>query len=165
MKKLILVLTFLLTASFIVFFLLTRQGDERQIRKNLISLAAMVSKLGDESELIALANIQKIKSLFTRDCQISLGAPVPEIRGRDMLISALHQARRMVERIEVDFYDISVIIGENYMTAKTTMTAKATALDPQRGKRVMEAREVDMCWKKVEGEWKIAKVQLIRTLR
>ncbi|MCD5401476.1 nuclear transport factor 2 family protein [candidate division NPL-UPA2 bacterium] len=125
----------------------------------------MVSKLRNEGELMALANIQRIKLLFTQDCRIAVGAPVPEIRGHDMLISALHQARRIVGKIEVDFYDISVIIGENRTTARATMTAAATGLDPQRDKRVIEAREVEMRWKKVEGEWRIAEVRLIRTLR
>lgn len=164
MKKFILTLSFMLLVSFSVFFLFIRRGDERQIRKNLISLVVMISKLGDENEFIALANIQRIRSLFIRDCRIVLGAPVAEIHGQDRLVSALLQARRTVGRIEVDFYDISVILGENSLTAKTMMTVKVTGPDPRINGRIIEAREVEMHWKKVGGEWKIAQVRLIRTL-
>ncbi|MCD5397514.1 nuclear transport factor 2 family protein [candidate division NPL-UPA2 bacterium] len=165
MKKLIPALVLLLTVSFIAFFLLTHHGDERQIRRNLISLAARLSRLGNESELMALANIKKIKLLFTQDCRIMVGAPIPEIRGHDMLLSTLHQTRRVMGKIEVDFYDISVIIEEDLVTARATMTAMATGLDSQRDERIIEVREVKMYWKKVEGEWRIAEVRLIRTLR
>lgn len=114
---------------------------------------------------MALANIQKIKSFFTQDCRIAVGAPIPDIIGHDMLMSTIYQARKIVDKIDVDFYDISVIIRENHITANTTMTAKATGPDPQGGERVTEVREVEISWEKVEGVWKIADVQLIQTLR
>ena len=114
---------------------------------------------------MALANIRKIKSLFTPDCQIVVGAPIPEIQGHDMLISTIYQARRIVNRIDIDFYDISVTIGDNHVRARTIMTAAATGLAPQEGERVIEAREIEMRWKKVEGLWKIREVRLIQTLR
>jgi len=125
----------------------------------------MVSKSGNENEVMALANIQKIKTLFTRNCRIAVGAPIPEIRGHDMLMSTVYQARKMVNKIDVDFYDISIIIGDKQVTARTTMTVKATGPDSRGDKQVIEAREIEMRWKKIENRWKIAEVQVIRTLR
>lgn len=163
MKKFIPALTFLFAVFFIIIFLVTRHhGDEWQIRRNLSSLAAMVSGLGNESELVAMNNIRKMKSLFTKDCHIAVGSPVPEMTGHDMLVSTVYQVRKMVNNVDVDFYDISVTIGENRVTARTTMTATVTRREGERG---TEAREVEMRWKKVEGVWKIAEVQLVKTLR
>jgi len=94
-----------------------------------------------------------------------VGAPIPEIQGHDMLISTIYQARKTVDRVDIDFYDISVIIGENQDTARTTMTATATDPGPGGGEQVMQAREVEMRWEKVKDTWEIAEVRLIRTLR
>ena len=125
----------------------------------------MLSKSDKESELVALADIQRIKPLFTKDCRIAAGAPLPEIIGPDELVSTIYQAQRMVSRIAIDFYDISVIIGKEHLTARTIMTATATGPGPRGGKSMTEAREVEMRWKKVAGVWKIAEVRFIKILR
>jgi len=85
--------------------------------------------------------------------------------GPDRLVSAVYQARRMVNRIAIDFYDISVIIGKKHLTARTIMTATATGPGPRGGKTMTEAREIEMRWKKVAGVWKIAEVRFIKILR
>lgn len=164
MKKITIPLILTLTVSFIIIFFITRNRDERRIRKNLGSLAAAVSKSRDEGNLSFIAKIAKIRSLFTKDCRITVGAPIPDIEGIEMLVAIFSQALKSVDEVKVNFYDISVTIGEERTTARTAMTAKATGHDPHVGRRVTDAREIEMDWKKIDGTWKIREVRAVRTL-
>lgn len=164
MKKITIPLILTLTVSLMAIFFITRNRDERHIRKNLSSLAATISKSRDEGALALIAKAQKIKSFFTQDCRIVVGAPIPDIQGLEMLVAVFYQALRSVDEVNVGFHDISVTIGEEGITAKTVMTAKATGPDPQGGERVTDAREIEMDWKKIDGTWKIAEVRVVQIL-
>ncbi len=159
MKKSIVIVVPALIVAFIVVFFMLRHRDERRIRKHLSSLAATVSKPESEDNLAFIVKTQKIKTFFTEDCQILVGDPVPDIEGLEMLAAVFSQVRGSFDEVDVDFRDISIIIGEGHTTAKTVMTAKAIILDPHENKRFMEVREIEMSWEKIKGRWKIAEAR------
>ena len=159
MKKSTVIVMLALTISFVVIFFTLRHRDERRIRRHLSSLAATVSKPESEDNLALIGKTRKIRTFFTEDCQILVGDPVPEIGGLEMLVAVFSQVRGSFDEVDVDFRDISIIIGERHTAAKTLMTAKAIIFDPHENERVMEVRKIEMNWKKVKGRWKIAKAQ------
>ena len=165
MKKITVPLILTLTVSLIIIFFTSRNRDERRIRKNLGSLAVTVSKSRDQGDLAFIAKAQRIKSFFTQDCRIVVGAPVPDIQGVEMLAGVFYQALRSVDEVKVGFYDISITIAEQGSSAKTVMTAKATSSDPHGGGRVTDAREIEMDWKKIDRTWKIVEVRAIQVLQ
>lgn len=165
MKKITIPLILILAVLVIIISFMARNRDERRIRKNLGSLAVTVSKSKDEGTLAFIARIAKIKSLFTKDCRIVVGAPVPDIEGLEMLIGIFSQTLKSVDEVKINLYDISITIGEEQATARTAMTAKATGPDSHGGGRVTEAREIEMDWKKIDGTWKIDEVRAVQTLR
>ena len=149
----------------LVVFLL-RDNDEAMIRNELSSLAAVCSKLSDNSgELVIMGKANRLKTLFTQDCVISVGRPVPEMTGVDTLAAVFFQAMRTVSEMEVTFVDISVTVDDVRVSATTTMTARATEARGVGSSRELQAREIQMLWRKVDGTWKIAKATVVKILR
>ncbi len=164
MQKILLILILLTVATAVAIFLFSQQ-DERQIRRNIASLSATISRSMSRDGIGALAEIYKIGAFFTDDCQIVVGDPIPEIHGRGALIAAIYQVRKIVAgKIEVAFRDVSVTIEENRVTAISIKTAIATGVFPDSGAPVKEIRDIEMHWEKTEKGWKIAEAKAIPIL-
>jgi hypothetical protein len=155
-----------IVAAGMVIWLVTQDWDQRRIRKNLNRLAAVAFKpRGTAIEGIDLfKRVSILKSLFTEDCVISPGEPVPQIRGLDELSALFTQGINMVAELKVLFKDVSVSIAPGRTGATATMTAEGIGTDLQGGGRQFEAREIEMAWNKVGGKWKIASVKEVKTL-
>ena len=143
MKKAV-ILVFLGMAVVAAIFFLTCKQDQRIIKKKLNLLADTVSRSPGQDKLISLVKAGRLKDLFTPDCLIELGEPIP--------------------RIEVTFRDIAVTIEQPPLAAKTVMTATAVSPDSDGGGRRTDAREIEMEWKKIDRIWKIFKVSEVKTL-
>jgi len=161
----IIALVLLLVLSVPVIFLVTRNRDTRIIKKHLNVLAVTVSKSAQASELAFIAKIGRINNLFTQDCLIEVGAPVPKIQGLETLVSVFSHFQKSVDRMDVKFYDVGVTVNKESFSAKAVMTVRAVGTDPQDGGSMNDAREIEMDWEKDEGKWKIAIVREIKTLR
>jgi ketosteroid isomerase-like protein len=155
-----------IVAAGMVIWLVTQDWDQRRIRKNLNRLAAVALKpRGTAIEGIDLfKRVAILRSLFTEDCVISPGEPVPQIRGLDELSAIFSQGINMVAELKVLFKDVSVSMAPGRAGATATMTAEGIGTDLQGGGRQFEAREIEMAWKKVGGKWKIALVKEVKTL-
>lgn len=165
MKKILIAAALVLTVVIVLVVLLTRDKDEALIKKELSVLCAVCSKSKDSSsELLLMGKTNKLKTMFTEDCSISVGRPVPEISGVGTLAAVFYQAMRAVSEISFSFRDISVTIDDTRTSAVTTMTAKATGSDAG-GSGGLEAREIRMLWKKVDGTWKISEATVVEILR
>ncbi len=155
------IICIVLAAAIVVYFV-TRNRDERQIRKKLGLLAGAVTKSGEGvGEIPLMGRTRTVQSLFSDDCVISVGKPVPDINGVQQLTTVYFQAMRMTDAIEVTFLDVSVTLGDDGVSATTNMTAKATRA---RDKGI-EAREIEMKWRKIEGTWRIHEAEAVQTLR
>ena len=159
MKKIFLILTLLIIAVIVVVFLFSRQ-DERQIRRNMNSLLVSAFDLIEEDGIAALIEARRIGTFFTEDCQIIVGSPIPEIRGRETLIVAVYGVTRNIvtNEIRIDFHDVSITIAENRVMATSIKTVVAT------GAHGREIRNIKMHWEKIEGRWEIATAKSIPIL-
>ena len=163
MKKAV-ILVFLGMAVVAAIFFLTCKQDQRIIKKKLNLLADTVSRSPDQDELTSLAKAGRLKGLFTPDCLIELGEPIPRIDDRETLMAMYYNFQRAIPRIEVTFRDIAVTIERPPLAAKTVMTATAVSPDSDGGGRRTDAREIEMEWKKIDRTWKIFKVSEVKTL-
>lgn len=159
MKKTFFILALLIVSVVVAIFFFYHQ-DERQIRRNISSLLASISALIEEDGIAALIEARKIGSLFTEYCQIVVGEPVPEIHGRQALISAAYGVTRRVvaDEVKVAFYDVSVTVAENGIMAISIKTVVVT------GAPGREIRNIKMHWEKIDGRWEIAIAKLIPIL-
>ncbi len=160
MKKLIIILCFVI----ILVFLIGRSNrDELRIRRNLTTLAQLLTKAPDEASIVALGRTNRIATFFTDDCILTVGAPVPDIRGNSGLIAVVHRARQVFYRIEVHFADVSVsVIDKN--TAEVALTATAIVYEPGSLRGKVEARELEVTMVKIDRLWKIQKMIVTETL-
>ena len=156
----------LVAVAAVVVWLLTQDGDQRLIRKNLDRLAAAAYKpRGAVIEgLDIFKRVAVIQSLFTADCVISAGEPAPEMKGTDELCAIFSQGIKTVKELKILFKDVSVAVAPDHASATVAMTVEAIGADFQESGRRFDAREVEVAWKKAEGKWKIAAVKEVQTL-
>lgn len=136
--------------------------DEARIRAALDDLAATVSESGGEG-LSQMTRAATLGSFFAPDVEIDLGAPWAPFRGRDTIMAMAAKANVPGEGLDVRFVDVEVDVAPDGLNATARMTATAT----DRGdlvERGFDARELEMAWRKVEGQWLIARVTGIETL-
>ena len=160
MKKLIIILCF---AIILIFLIGKFNRDELRIRKNLTTLAQLLTKSPDEAPIVALGRANRIATFFTDDCIVTVGAPVPDICGNSELIAVVHRVRQAFYRIDVRFADISVS-GIDKNTAEVALTATAIVYKPGSLRGEVEARELEVTMVKIDRLWKIQKVIVIETL-
>ena len=145
-------------AAAVLIFVLMRDSDERRIRAQLKRFRNVVTKSDEAvSEIVLLGNTRALQALLTDACTVRIGSPVPDMNGKRSIVAAYFHVMKMSLTIEVALYDISVTIGDDRATATSVMTATAGSPDG-RGDGI-EAREIEMRWKKIEDTWKIAEVK------
>ena len=164
MKKKIIILVLPAIVLFLSIFLISYDWDQRAIKKRLNLLADTVSKSADEGDLAFIAKIGRLKSLFTKDCLIEAGDPIPRIEERETLIAIFTHFQRSADEINVKFHDITVTVSTSRITAKAVMTAKETGFVPDGSGHITNAREIAMEWKKIDRIWKISRVLEVKTL-
>jgi len=138
-------------------------GDEGRIRAALEELAATVSEPGAEG-LGQVTHAAALGGFFAPDVEVDLGAPFTPFRGRDTIMAMAAKAAVPGQGLDVRFVDVEVEVAPGGTDATTRMTA--TVAD--RGGRAqggIDARELEMTWRKTDGQWVIARVTGIETLQ
>lgn len=165
MKKLIVILS--VSALIIMGIVLLRgcSSEEKVIKRNLKKLAQVVSKNEGDSHLALIADCQYLQRIFVQDCEVSIEYEgIPAINNRNQLLAVYQNMFRLVDSLNMKFYDISVDISEPATEAQTHMTVLAEGIDPNKNEKVNVAREVEISWVKDDGEWKIKSARAIETL-
>jgi hypothetical protein len=157
-------LLFLWVAVWVVLFFTGRDQDIGQIRKNLEEVTSLVEKQGDEAPLVSLAGVQKFVSFFADNCQIEVGSPVPGITSKSELMGTVSQLRQSADNIEVKLSEISITLEDND-SARSIFIAKAVVSGSLMEREEVQPRQLDVKWEKIDGSWKIKKVQIVEVLR
>lgn len=138
-------------------------GDEGRIRAALEELAAAVSEPGGEG-LAQLTHAAALGAFFAADVEVNPGAPYAPFRGRDTLMAMAAKVSAPGQGLDVRFVDVEVDVAPG----GTEAVARMTATVAERGAladRGIDAREIEMAWRKTDGNWVIARVTGIETLR
>jgi len=138
-------------------------GPERAIRLRLAELAKSASFGGNESPLAKLANSQRLAGFFTSDVEIDVdapGRPKLTLNGRDSLAQAAMQVRSVYSGLQVEFLDINIILAPDKQSAEANLTLKGRLA----GEKDMIVQELRMLLNKLEGTWKVKKVETVKTL-
>ena len=155
----LLVIGWLLLLGYRHFF----PSQETRIRQMLGELARVVSMPPNSSPLANLAAANELVSSFTPDVEINVnvpGAGQHALSGREEIIQAAVAARSHSRGVKVEFLDIIVRLQADKQSAVTDLTAKVT----QTGERDFDVQELKFRLKKVGSEWRIARVETVRTL-
>jgi hypothetical protein len=94
---------------------------------------------------------------------VDAGPPFSSVKGRDTLVGLVARLNGTVQDLEVEFDDVQVSVAPDRQSARVYLTASAHFRDAGGG-RGLEARELDVVFRRVDGDWVVSEVALVRTL-
>lgn len=139
-------------------------GDESRLRGLLSDVAKAASLKGNENPLIRLAGANRLAGFFSENVVVHIdvsGLEGKEIQGRDELRQTAVAARASLQSAEVQFPDARLEIAPDRESA----TAEVTATADINGEKNTVVQELKVFFKKIDGEWKITRVDTVRTLQ
>jgi hypothetical protein len=139
-------------------------GDERAaIRARLQSLKQEVNA-DSTAGLSSMTRAAAVASYFTDDVVVELGGGSTPIVGREMLMGMATRLQPRTSEYQVELADISVELGPDGHSAGVALTAEFIPHESG-GRRSMDAREFNLTMRREDGEWRIARVVAVQTLK
>jgi hypothetical protein len=134
--------------------------DEDRIRHTLEEVAQTVSIEDRETPLIRQARAVRLTSYLTHDATVDVGAPFSPVAGHDAVALAAAAVRVPAGGIAVEFSELRVTVEAETRRALATATASLAA-GPEVGGEFLQARELEMVFSEVGGEWLIEQVRFV----
>ena len=153
----------LLVAAGIWLYPILFPSEEKVIRKRLKELEQLLSTSSKESPIAKLGNAAKIGTYFSPDVQISFDLPGEghfEVNGSDEIIALATRVRELPGGVQVQFLDVTVTVNPDKESGTAVLTGRAE----QGGNRDFHVQELKFTLKKINGEWRIIKVEAVKTL-
>lgn len=141
-----------------------RPTEEKRIRKVISGLAQDATFTGSEGNLSRLAKIQSLGSRLSADVELHVDQVLPiesALTGRDAILSLLMAAAPQVGAVEVQVHDVGVSLTSD-TEARVSMTASAKT-GGRKGE--FNAQEFDIRMVKLEGTWRIRRVEAVAGFR
>jgi hypothetical protein len=139
-------------------------GDERSaIQARLEALRDAVNAPVPEG-IGTVTHAAAFAGYFTEDVSVELGDGTAPISGREMLMGMAARLQSRVAEFRVDLADVNVQLSPDRQTADVNLTAEFIQRTPT-SRRTRDAREFELTMRKEAGEWMIARVAAVRTLK
>jgi hypothetical protein len=137
--------------------------DERVIRKTLDRLREAGEMSGTESTIVAAATAREIGAYFTDDVRVTYRRlPVP-ISGRRQFEQVAFQVRSRADRIDIRLKNVSLDLERGSTNAVMRLAARIAVSGMGRSDSTWD--EFELRWNKRDGDWKIAAVRPVETIR
>ena len=133
------------------------QGDKALISARLNALVEQVNAHSPDG-LGSLARAAQIGTFFTDDVIVELGRGSAPVTGRDTLMA-------MAARLEPRTSGFTVKLTDINLTAEIIRKTPASGEPAASSAPSMDAREFAVIMRKVDGEWKIARLTAVDTLK
>jgi hypothetical protein len=140
------------------------ESDEAAIRRRLRAVVEEANARTAEG-LETVAKAARIGAYFTENVVVDLGTGAAPISGRQTLIGMAALIQPPSASLVVALEDITVVKRPDADVADVTLTATFTRTEIGTGERTMDAREFALEVRKEAGEWRIARVAAVETLR
>lgn len=139
--------------------------DETEIRGALERIAdAVTSGAAEEGEVARIARAASIRNELDPQITVDAGPPFSKITGREALVGAVARLNSTVRDLDVQLNDVQVALAPDRQTARVSLTAEAHFRDDGGG-QAFEARELDVMFRRRDGDWVVAEVALVRALQ
>jgi hypothetical protein len=147
-----------------VYWWLSPADRTAAVRARLQALAQMVNNstvdgLGPE------ARAAQLGMFFTTDVDVDLGQGTAPIRGRDTVIGMAARLQPRTAAFQLQFEDVSVAVDDGGEAADVHLTAEFIRRSMATGEESLDAREFMLGMRRVDGEWQIARVTAVDTLK
>ncbi len=104
----------------------------------------------------------RIGSYLTEDVTLDLGDGSAPVQGRDTVMGMAARLQSGGSAFTVAFEDVTIAVTGS--AADVTLTATVTHPGTDRSEPSIDARELDVGMRKVDGEWLIARVTAVEPL-
>ena len=138
-------------------------GDEKLIRKLLAQAADAAAVKSNENPIFKLAGANKLVGFFSPDALLKVDLPGAEMRsisGRDDLLQAITAARAGLLEAKIQLHEVHVNVDAGGQAASAQLVT--TAYLNGNGDPLVE--ELKMQLKKIDGYWKIAQLETVKSL-
>ena len=146
------------------------QGDKALIIARLNALVAQVNAHAPDG-LGSLSRAAQIGQFFTDDVIVELGRGSAPVTGRDTLMAMAARLEPRTAGFTVKLTDLNVLVTPDDQSADVNLTAEIIRKPPAPGEPAasagpsMDAREFTAIMRKVDSEWKIARLTAVDTLK
>jgi hypothetical protein len=139
-------------------------NDEKLIRRRLDSLATLVSVPEHPTATGNLAAGDRLRDFLTADIELDIEVPGEgrhTVVGRQDILQTVVASRAGLGGLRVQFLDPQVALDPAQPTATADLTVRAT----QPGQGEFFVQELKLILRKEDRQWRICKVQTMRTLK
>lgn len=138
-------------------------NEEARLRKTWATLLTL-GETGNQPALLAGARrALEIQSFFATGSVLEVGAPYPMTITRGQLPGVLNQAWNLTEQLHVRSLGAELQMAADRRSAIMETTLELSAV--VRGETMSSLEPYRVNWIKHEGDWKIANVQPVETIR
>ena len=110
--------------------------------------------------LIRQARATRLTTYLTPDATVDVGAPFSPVAGRDAVLRVATSVRVPAGGVVVQFNEVRVTVDTRTRRAVATAIASVSA-GAVVGGELLQARELDMVFGEVGGQWLIEQVRLV----
>jgi len=107
----------------------------------------------------------QLGAFFTEDVDVDLGQGTAPIRGRDTLIGMAGRLQPRTAAFRLRFEDVTIEMAAGEEAADVHLTAEIMRRSITTGDESLDAREFTLGMRLVGGEWQIARVTAVDTLK
>jgi hypothetical protein len=139
-------------------------SPQKVIVGRVASLAATATVSANDSNLARAAKAANLVGFFTLDAEIVLDAPELAHRtlsGREEIRETALAGLAGIRTLNVQFLDVTARLGADRQSADVSCTAKVNAGDS----KDYGVQEMHFQFKKVDGDWRISRVETVKTLQ
>lgn len=138
--------------------------DERAaIRERLNACRDLVNSPAPDG-IGTVTRAAEIGRCFTEDVTVDLGRGAAPVEGREMLIGMAARLQPRTSEYRLEFADINITLAADGENANVSLTAEFIKRHPD-ARQSMDAREFELTMRREDGEWRVARVVAIQTLR
>jgi ketosteroid isomerase-like protein len=138
-------------------------NDEAQIRAALERIAENVGSAASEGDVGRIARAAALRNELDPHIVVDAGPPFSRMTGRDTVIGTAARLNMTLRDLEIRFSDVEVTVDPDRNAATVVTTAEARYSDGQ-NQPGLEARELELVCRRLDGRWVISEVALVRTL-
>jgi hypothetical protein len=137
--------------------------DARAIQATLARAADAVSSPPGEGDLQRVTRAASLAKCLTADVVVDTGPDGPSVRGREMVVGLVSRLRP-AGAATLDAADVRLLVDGQAQRATADVLVRVTA-SGEGNVHSFDATELTVDLTKIDGEWRIARVTRVSTLR
>jgi SnoaL-like protein len=146
------------------WYLLKPADPEAMVRSRLHAFSEVVNDSTVDGKSPEVHGAQ-LAAFFAEDVEVDFGQGTAPIQGRDTVIGMAGRLQPRTAAFRLKFEDVSVAMGPGGETADVHLTAEFIRRSITTGEESLDAREFSLGMRRVGGEWRIARVTAVETLK